>query len=67
MEIPDDKIATSTTIDIDDSNTTDAADADEVGEGVNAEEEEEYLESYFVPDDEEQIVIIKEVDDIIII
>ena len=36
MEIPDDKVATSNTSDVDNSNTTDAADADEVGNDVNA-------------------------------
>ena len=62
----DNEVVTSTTSDVDDSNTTDAADADRVGNDVNTEEEEEYLEPYFVPDDEESIVIIKEVDDNII-
>ena len=40
VEIPDDKIATSITSDVDDSTTTDAADADEVGNDVNTEEED---------------------------
>jgi len=66
VEIPDDKIATSITSDVDDSTTTDAADADEVGNDVNTEEEEEYSEPHFVPDDEESIGIINEVDDNII-
>ena len=45
--------------------TIDDTNADEVGNDVNAKEEE-YSESYFVPDDEELIVIIEEVDDNII-
>mmetsp|Transcript_10625 Transcript_10625/g.12047 ORF Transcript_10625/g.12047 Transcript_10625/m.12047 type:complete len:259 (-) Transcript_10625:356-1132(-) len=66
VEILDNKIATSTTSDVDVSNTIDVTDAAEVGNNVNAEEEEEYPESYFVLDDEEPIVIIEEVDDNII-
>ena len=41
MEILDDKVATFTTRDVDDSNTT-VADAAEVGNDVDEEEEEEY-------------------------
>ena len=43
MEVPDNEVATSTTSDVDNSNTTDAADAAEVGNNVDAEKEEEYL------------------------
>jgi len=66
VEIPDVKTATSTTSDVDDFNTTDVTDADEIGNDVNAEAEEEYPELYFVPNNEELIVIIEEVDDNII-
>ena len=58
VEIPDYTIDNSTTSDFDDSNTIDAAEADEVGNDVNAEEEEEYPKLYFVPDNRELIVII---------
>ena len=61
MEIADNKVVTSTTSDVDDCNTPDAA---EVGNDVDAEEEKEYPELYFVPDDKQSIVIIKKLDDI---
>ena len=48
MEIPDYKVATSTTIEVDDSNTTDVDDADEKGKNINTEEKEEYSELYFI-------------------
>ena len=44
VEIPDNKIVTSTTNDVEDSNTTNAADTDEVGNNVNTEEKEELSE-----------------------
>ena len=42
MEILDNEVATSTTSDVDDSNTIDATDAAEVGNNVEAEEAEDY-------------------------
>mmetsp|Transcript_40140 Transcript_40140/g.45863 ORF Transcript_40140/g.45863 Transcript_40140/m.45863 type:complete len:343 (-) Transcript_40140:1516-2544(-) len=66
-EILNDEVAPTTTSNADDSNNTDATDANaDVDSDAEEEEgeqlEQEYPESYFVSDDEESLVIIEEVE-----